>query len=208
MPDPWSCTPMEYYWLKAAKLHTAVVSMKKTRETKAFLKYQCSPFGLGILPWDVLKLEKCPETESSMSHHMGLMPSRGSSLSSFTRQISLDVSQAGSFWETVQKKDEDRQMSSSSLLICSLTALSINVSMSVKQRDCTLFCKVMWKYLQDMDVVITEYAEMSWHLAILASSSWDQTVLLNSQLDFHIWRSSFLLWRATSLSSPVVTILC
>lgn len=45
--------------------------------------------------------------------------------------------------ETVWEKDEDRQMSSSSLLICTSTALLINVSMSVKQRDCTLFCKVM-----------------------------------------------------------------
>lgn len=63
--------------------------------------------------------------------------------------------------ETVWRKDEDRQMSSSSLLICSSTALLINVSVSVKQRDCTLFCKVMWKYIQDGDVAITEYAEIS-----------------------------------------------
>lgn len=131
------------------QLHTAAVSMKKTRETRAFLKYQCNPFGVGLLPWDVLKLEKCPETESSMFHHMGLMPPRGSSMSSFARQISLRMfpKQVPSERERVWKKDEDRQMSSSSLLICSSTALLINVCMSVKQRDCTLFCKVMWKYL-------------------------------------------------------------
>lgn len=140
------------------------------------LKYQCSPFALGVLPWDVLNWKNALILRVWCSNiwvwcHLVVVPwadlqGKGFTLGMFPKQVP---------YERVWRKDEDRPMSSSSLLICSSTALLRNVSMSVKQRDCTLFSKVLWKYLQDMDVILTEYAEMSWHetLAIVASSSWD-----------------------------------
>lgn len=47
---------------------------------------------------------------------------------------------------------------------------------------------IMWKYLQDRDVAIGEYAEMSWHktLAIVASSSKDLREILPTNLELNL----------------------
>lgn len=130
------------------------------------LKYQCSPFGL----------ESCPEMSWNWKNalrlrvwcsntwvwcHLVVVPcpdlqGKGFTLGMFPKQVS---------YERVWRKDEDRPMSSSSLLICSSTALLRNASMSAKQRDCTLFCKVLWKFLQDMDVTLREYAVLTWNFS-------------------------------------------